>query len=364
MNHRILLVLHTPPPFGGGEVQAQNLKNHFSSNENYFIYDYSRKNHSRSNWSKLFDFRAIIAGIWWQIKVIFLLFYLMPSKVYFTLPKSFRAFMRNAAVIPFAKLTHTKILGELPGTSFLFLEKGRGVNYKIGLFFLRKIDEIRFLSPGIASLHAQYNFRKHVVIENGISYDNIKTIDPEVFNKPVLDLLYIGAIERSKGIFNTLEAIKICSGRGVNFNFHVIGSWSDRNEEYEALRYIESNNLSGNVVFHGILIGEFKWDILCKCSILVHPTYWDGVPLTILEALAAGLPVISTRIGGIPDTIIDGINGTILEENNPALLSQALIAFNDDREKLIKISEINKRLFKDRFDLDIFLNNMEDWFSA
>ena len=59
----------------------------------------------------------------------------------------------------------------------------------------------------------------------------------------------------------------------------------------------------------------------------------------------------------------DGINGTILEENNPALLSQALIAFNDDREKLIKISEINKRLFKDRFDLDIFLNNMENWLS-
>ncbi|MFZ2339147.1 MAG: glycosyltransferase [Bacteroidales bacterium] len=362
MRSNVLLVLHTPPPFGGGEVQAQNLKDYFSKKGNYFIYDYSRKKHSRSNWSKHFDFWAIIFGIWWQIKVIFLLFYLRPRKVYFTLPKSFRAFMRNAAVIPFAKLTHTRILGELPGTSFVFLDKGKGIRYTIGLFFLKHIDEIRFLSPRIERLHASYKFRKPVIINNGISFEGKEFVSSEVFKNPVLDLLYIGAIERSKGIFNTLEALKICSERSILFHFHVVGYWTSSREEEEAINYIELNKLSNLITFYWILTGESKWDLFRKCAILVHPTYWDGVPLTILEALAVGLPVISTNIGGIPDTIQDGINGVILPENNPGLLSQTLITLNSNREELTKMSVNNKNLFKERYDLNIFLRNMEEWF--
>jgi len=361
---KILLVIHTPPPFGGGEIQAQNLKDYFNKKEDYFIYDYSRKKHSRSNWSKLFDFWAILAGIWWQIKVIYLLFYLRPRKIYFTLPKSFQAFMRNATVIPFAKLTHTKILGELPGTSFLFLNRGKGIRYHIGLFFLRQIDEIRFLSPRIASLHASYKFKKPVIIENGISFAGKKYVDPEVFKRPVLELLYIGAIERSKGIFNTLEALKICSERNVRFHFHIVGYWPDSTEEKEAISYIETHKLKNLITLHGILTDEPKWDLLSRCSILVHPTYWDGVPLTILEALAAGLPVISTRVGGIPDTIKNGVNGTILNENSTEELSNVLMHYNNNREELLTISENNRALFKERFDLKIFLHNMEEWFKT
>ena len=166
----ILLVIHTPPPYGGGEVQAQYIKDYFSGVKGYNIYDYSRHNHSRERWNSLFDVRAILAGIWWGIKVVYLLFHLRPCKIYFTLPKSFGGFMRNASVIPFAKLLNTRILGELPGTSFLFLDNGKGVRYQIGLFFLRKIDEIRFLSPRIASLHDPYKLKKTVIIENGILF--------------------------------------------------------------------------------------------------------------------------------------------------------------------------------------------------
>jgi glycosyltransferase involved in cell wall biosynthesis len=364
MSTKILLVLHTPPPFGGGEIQAQNLKDYFSKKKDFYIYDYSRKNHSRSKWSKVFDIQAIIAGIWWGIKVIYLMFSLKPDKVYFTLPKSFKAFMRNASVIPFAKLTHTKILGELPGTSFLFLDRGKGIRYNIGLFFLKQIDEIRFLSPRIANIHASYKFRKPVIIENGISFPAEKYVDPQVFKRPVLDLLYIGAVERSKGIFNTLEALKICSERNVRLHFHVVGYWPDSGEEKEAISYIESHKLNTLITLHGILTGDSKWELLSKCAILVHPTYWDGVPLTILEALAIGLPVVSTNVGGIPDTIKNGVNGTILQKNNPEELSHALMHYNDNRQELLTISKNNRSLFTKRFDLKIFLNNMEKWFST
>lgn len=362
MKSIILLVLHTPPPFGGGEIQAQNLKNYFSGREGFYIYDYSRKNHSRSNWGSVFDFKAIIAGIWWEIKILYLLFHLKPDKIYFTLPKSFRGFMRNACVIPIAKLTHTKILGELPGTSFLFLEKGKGIRCNVALFFMRKIDEIRFLSPRISAFHISYKLKRHIVIENGILPEHDTYIDPEIFNKPVLDLLYVGSVEQSKGIFNSLQALKICIEKGCKLHFHIIGYWPNAKEEKDAMNFININKLNSLITFHGILHGNSKWEIFKNCAILVHPTYWDGVPLTILEALAIGMPVISTNVGGIPDTIKDGINGTILSENTPEALSESILYYNNNRYLLPIISERNKALFKERFELSIFLQNMEKWF--
>ena len=314
-------------------------------------------------WSSRFDFRAIFTGIWWEIKVIYLLLFLRPQKVYFTLPKSFMAFMRNNMVIPIAHLLKIKVLGELPGTSFKFLEKGKGMKYRLGLICLRNIDEIRFLSHRISEIHIGYKLRKHVVIENGIYSNPGNYIDFEVFNNPVLNLLYIGSIERSKGIFNSLLALKNCLEEGNALHFHIIGYWPNLKEEEAAMRFIQENQLGNAITFHGILIGSSKWEVIKKCAVLVHPTYWDGVPLTILEALAVGIPVISTNIGGIPDTIIDGTNGIILKENNSEVLSEAIIYYNNNRDLLPIISTKNKALFCERFDLPIFLKNMECWFN-
>lgn len=359
---KVFLVLHTPPPYGGGEIQAQHLKNYFGGRDNFFVYDYSRKNHSRSKWDSKFDILAILAGIWWDIKVIFLLFWLRPDKICFTLPKSFMAFMRNAFVMPFAKLLNVKILGELPGTSFLFLEKGRGVKYHVGLYFMRMVDEIRFLSPRIASLHSKYKLRKSIIIENGILPQQRTYLNHDIFFEPVLNLLYVGSIERSKGIFNTLQAIDTCKKLGYLLHFHVIGYWPKAADEQEAMRFIRQNDLVDEITFHGILTGNEKWSKFEKCAILLHPTYWDGVPLTILEALSIGMPVISTKVGGIPDTINDGVNGIILSENTPDKLVEAILYFINNRKLLPMISENNKTLFKKRYDLQIFLKNMENWF--
>jgi glycosyltransferase involved in cell wall biosynthesis len=358
-----LLVIHTPPPYGGGEVQAQNLKEYFAGKENYVIYDYSRKSHSRRQWNSLFDVRAILGGIWWVLKVVYLFLARKPEKVYFTLPKSFRAFMRNAMVIPVARLLGIKILGELPGTSFCFLEKGRGIFYRTGLFFLKQIDEIRFLSPRISDVHRGYRFRKHVIIENGIRAAAGHAVNPDVFGKSELNLLYVGSIERSKGIFNSLQALKLCLDEGHKMHFHVVGYWPNEKEEREAVGFIAENRLEKAVTFHGILIGAAKWDIVKGCAILLHPTFWDGVPLTILEALSVGMAVISTRVGGIPDTIQDGANGIILNENNPEAIKAALNYLNSKRNILSLISANNRALFEKRFSLPIFLKNMENWFN-
>jgi glycosyltransferase involved in cell wall biosynthesis len=358
-----LLVIHTPPPFGGGEIQAQNIKTFFSEKSDYIIYDYSRKSHNRSNWGRI-DMSAIIHGLIWIIKVSFLIIRHNPEKLYFTLPKSYLGFMRNMTVLPLAHLFKVRIFGELPGTSFLFLENAKTFKYKTGLFFLKRIDEIRFLSPSIARMHDKYKLRCPVVIYNGIDIPPRTAVSVEVFNKEYFPLVYIGAIESLKGVFNILEAVKLCKGQNIKTNFHFIGYWVYDSEKDRALRFIKENCLDDLFTFHGIKTGKEKWDILSECAVLVHPSYWDGVPLTILEAMSLGMSIISTSIGGIPDTVKHNVNGLILQENTPAKLAEAIIQLNKNRSMLNEFSKANKALFNEKYRLEIFLKNMEFWFNS
>lgn len=358
----ILLVIHTPPPYGGGEVQALNLKDYFSKKDNYVIYDYSYKSKKRSDWNNI-KWKVVLNGLLWIIKVHVLILRKRPKKIYFTLPKSFGAFLRNASIIPFAKLNRVQILGELPGTSFLFLENKNTIKYKIGLFFLRRIDQIRFLSPTIQKFHEkEYGIKNSLVICNGIESPTLVVNKNEVFNKPTLQLIYVGSLEFSKGIMNTIKAINICINNNIDVHLNLVGQWCYQNEKSQVLKFINENKLDSYITFHGTLINNAKWNIFKSSAILVHPTFWDGVPLTILEALAIGLTIISTEIGGIPDTIKNQENGIILENNTPKNIYEAIKLYYYNRELLKKTSDKNMNLFKDKYNLSLFLKKMENWF--
>lgn len=272
--------------------------------------------------------------------------------------------MRNMSVFPLAHLSGAKIFGELPGTSFLFLQNEGTFKYKTGLFFLRKLDEIRFLSPSIALMHEKYNLKCSRVINNGINLPEGLMISDAIFLKSPLPLVYIGAIESSKGIFNSLTALKLCRDNEIDLHLNIIGEWTFDHEKNEALKYIKNNSLTDMLTFHGRVTGDHKWEIISECAVLIHPTYWDGVPLTILEAMGIGMPVISTRIGGIPDTINDNTNGIILEENTPEKISGAITKYYYNRNLLIEVSKNNKSLFLEKYHLGIFLRNMADWFNS
>jgi glycosyltransferase involved in cell wall biosynthesis len=87
-----------------------------------------------------------------------------------------------------------------------------------------------------------------------------------------------------------------------------------------------------------------------------HP---EGMPMAVLEALAAGLPIVSTPLGAIPDIVKDGINGFLVEPNAPEQIAEkiGLLLHRDDLKK--KIREENIRLARREYDRDIALNKLE-----
>lgn len=360
--YNFLIILKTPPPFGGGEIRASYLKKYLTPKKEYLIFSYSRKDSNKSTQGKISP-RNLYWGFYQIIKIISYITKTRPKIIFTSIPKNLSAFLRTGIVIIVAKSMGVKIIGELAGANFQFLENGR-FKKKIGLFFLKRVDLLRVLGKSVKKDLESHGITNTIVLDNGVYVpDEIKISKEDIYSVN-LNLLYIGALNYSKGIKNLIKAIHICKDHNLDVHLHVLGEWSNFNHKRKMENYIQYNNLNDYITFHGLLTDNRKWEIIQKCSILTHPTYWDGQPLTILESMGCGLAIISTHVGAIPDTVEDKVNGILLNENSPSNLFQAIHLFYFDRKLLHRISEENIRCFKKKFSVESYCERMGHMFDT
>lgn len=153
------------------------------------------------------------------------------------------------------------------------------------------------------------------------------------------EVLFVANLEKGqeyKGLKTLLDAMKILQKSIPDIKLIVAGDGSLRSE-YE--NYALQNGLRANVKFRGRLEGEELLRSYREASVFSLPTANDSQPLVILEAMAAGLPVVSTRIGGIPDMVEDSIEGFLIGPNEPRSLADKISLLLRDpqlREKFAK----------------------------
>jgi glycosyltransferase involved in cell wall biosynthesis len=131
--------------------------------------------------------------------------------------------------------------------------------------------------------------------------------------KKTFTILFLSRIEVYKGIFIVLEAYKQLYEKHLNINLLVVGDGTQLNS---AKDFSIKNGLK-NIHFLGNLNGKELSDAFQEASIYVLPTYSEGMPTSVLEAMAFGLPVITRPVGGINDFFEEGKMGYLIESMNP-----------------------------------------------
>jgi glycosyltransferase involved in cell wall biosynthesis len=100
-------------------------------------------------------------------------------------------------------------------------------------------------------------------------------------------------------------------------------------------------------------------DIVAAADVVALPSLTEGLPLAVLEAMAAGKPVVATPVGGVPDAIDDGETGAIIPLNEPEALAAALVRFLENRELSARVAQAARRRIEERFSLASFLQQIE-----
>jgi glycosyltransferase involved in cell wall biosynthesis len=151
-----------------------------------------------------------------------------------------------------------------------------------------------------------------------------------------LRLVYIGRLVRTKGIFESLQALKLLRDRGVAARLAIAGS----GPVDAALRQSAIDlGVQDLVSFAGATFGERKARLLAEADVLMLPTYHlEGLPYALLEGMAAGLVPVVTRVGAIPDVVQQDVHGLYVPPRDPQALAGALEALAADRAALERMS--------------------------
>ncbi|MBK1897721.1 glycosyltransferase [Chryseobacterium sp. YIM B02567] len=217
----------------------------------------------------------------------------------------------------------------------LYIRGEQGIESKLSQIILKKAKTIFTISPSFTQKILSYN--KHTqTIRPMIGFEESDIIAHRKidFNKKI-ELLYVGRLVFDKGLFELLEALEVLKAKNYNVHLKLVGGGTD----HDALvSYVEQKKLEENVTFFGMISDKDKLiTIYQESDIFVLPTYHEGFPRVLYEAMMMHMPIITTFVGTINYLMKD--NSNCLE-----LIPKDSKSIVDQTEKLINDSDLAQNL--------------------
>ena len=288
-------------------------------------------------------FRETIHPRWWSTLLQFLKIIVIQLKMCWILTKKSKEidivifYVGGANLFPpvlLAKALRKKVITSAIGSGSL----SYGKSYTKGLFSIGGAlstvfsilesanfylsDRIIVESESVIDFSGLNKYRKKISITGAvyIDTDNFK-IKKKLKDKRNL-IGYIGRLSPEKGVLNFAKAIPLILKERDDLEF-LIGGDGQLRDKIE--RYLEGENLNDKVKLPGWIPREEFLTYLNELKLFVLPSYTEGLPHTLLEAMACGTPVLATPVGAIPDVIKDGETGFIMENNSPECIAENIV---------------------------------------
>jgi len=222
-------------------------------------------------------------------------------------------------------------------------------------------EKIILLSPRLFNNIAKLIKKENCFfLANGIdepNFYNTNIIKKKSENKiPIL--LFFSSMHSNKGPLILLSALSKLYKRNLHFRAIFAGPWASDNLSKKFFSLVKEYRLNECISYVGPKFGNEKTQLFINSDIFVYPTLNDAFPLVILEAMSYGLPVISTIEGAIPDIVIDGETGFLVQKHDENSLSQAIEILLSDMEIREKFGLAGKERFNKYFRKEIFEKNL------
>ena len=171
-----------------------------------------------------------------------------------------------------------------------------------------------------------------------------------------LRVIYLSNLMTEKGIFDLLDSLKILNENNIEFEAKIAGG-IDASVEEEIKQKL--NDMPNCVDYLGLLHGIEKKKLLEWGNTFILPTRFDeGQPISILESMAAGNIIISTKQGGIPDVFKEGVNGFYIEKKSPISIAAMLQSIEKNMNEYIEICNSNMKEASEKYRVEIFINKL------
>jgi len=204
-----------------------------------------------------------------------------------------------------------------------------------------RLDHIICVSEEIRKelLSCGVDEKKFSVISSGVYLSEFAKIKPELnFSKPII--ISIGVLTKQKGFEYLIKAFQEIKNEVNGASLLIIGDGFEKENLLKNAEGVKDVHFSGAVSHEKVVEFLLGSDIFVLPSITM-PGYKEGTPTALLEAMAAGLPIVATKTGGIPCLIKEEINGLLVDEKDDKALARAIIKLLEDNDFRLKMKEKN-----------------------
>lgn len=336
-NVRVLLIGPLPPPYGGIPTYVKDLYEAHIDGVEFGLFDISFP-----AWVAPLDrygslYRASLKknGLFTTLKIVLYVLWSYPYLAYRIIkdrphiihifPSSHWSYWRNWLYVLLAKSMGCRTVFHLLNAIDVFYNRVGRSQKRLIRFSFRQADVYLVQSKGLQSWLEQYCRKPCYGFLNGIHLDRVPSdcIPPAEMTKLVRPVgVTTGTLSKRKGTPQILEAVSHLHQKGVDLSWVFIGMGDVNRYRQQA----EELHIADRVIFTGPVTDEIKWQYLKNSDLFCLPSDAEGQPISILEAMAAGLPIISTAVGSIPEIITEGKTGFVVPVDDNIALEQALLS--------------------------------------
>jgi glycosyltransferase involved in cell wall biosynthesis len=350
---KVLVVAQTPPPFGGAPIMVERLlRSNFEDVQlTHVQMSFSSSELRHEGRFRLWKIASLFALV---VRIIYRRFADGARILYFTPGGPNRVSMyRDIAILICTRWLFDKTVlhYHLGGVSELYddLPAWQRWLFRRAYFGADAAVRISDLNPEDGKLlHAKQEF----VIPNGIDDPCAGlVVAPRASAVSVLDplrVLFVAILRESKGVMVLVEACGKLAERGVPFQLEIMGQWQSEEFAARVHRRIEELKLGSQIRFLGVQIGDEKFAAFRRADVFCFPTFFscETFGVVLIEAMACGLPIVSTRWRGIPSVVDEGTIGFLAEPHDPETVAESLALLADDAELRERMGRAGRAKFE------------------
>lgn len=216
---------------------------------------------------------------------------------------------------------------------------------------IRRVDCVQCISGFTRRMliDAGYAPKRIRMIPNAVDARRFRLAAP---GEGMPSVLFVGRIEKVKGLDVLLDAWPAVRAR-VDAQLVIAG---DGTVLAELRQQARQRGIEDSVRFLGNVSNVADW--LASSTLYVQPSRQEGLPNSVLEAMAAGLPVVATQVSGNEDLVDDGRNGRLVPADRPEPLAEALIEILSDRARARAMGRESRRIIEERYEMPVILASL------
>lgn len=358
---KLLIIGPTPPPFHGVSVAMATLLESPLRQQFQLLHLDLADRRGIQHVDKP-DLHDVLLFLRQWVRLMRILLIDRPGLVYLALSQSTIGFLRDSFFIWPASIFGARVVIHLHGGNFHTWYLGRSwIMRTYGRAVMKRVAQGIVLGESLKGLFAGLIRHDRItVVPNGISWPSTSTLSINLEKARRYRILHLSTLNRFKGALALIAALPYVVRVRNDVEFIFAGPWSDPGDQRKAKCILSEENLTQFVTFTGpVITMEHKCALYRSADVFVFPgIQQEGQPLVVLEAMAAGLPVLFTDRGCLKDTVGEGEAGFEVRIDDPQHLADRLLWLLDHPEEMRVMGDNARKRFEAFYTAGRFVANM------